>query len=71
MNRIECFLTSFMRFFLVCLQIEKKNFFKRLKVGKIKYTFLRVREDVKITYTFCNFFRVHNFLFLFNFLFIY
>jgi hypothetical protein len=34
-NRIECFLTSFTRFFLVCLQIEK-NFFKRLKVGKIK-----------------------------------
>ncbi len=38
---------------------KKKFFFKRLKVGKIKYTFfIRIREGVKIMF---------NFLFIFYF----
>ncbi len=53
---------SFMKFFL---SLFTK---KRLKVGKIKYTFLRIREGVKIMFTFRNFFREHkNFVFIYFF----
>ncbi len=39
-NEIECFSTSFMKFIKVgfFINIRKKNFFKKLKVVKFKYT---------------------------------
>jgi hypothetical protein len=54
-------------FFLFTLE---KIFFKRLKVGNFKYIFFRDREDVKIMFTFCDFFHAQKILFLFNFSFL-
>jgi hypothetical protein len=48
----------FMKFFevhFICLSIKK--IFKRLKVGKIMYIFLRCRKGVKNMFTFCDFFQ--------------
>jgi hypothetical protein len=56
-NEIECFFVEFRVFFkVIFLFTNEKNFFKRLKVGNIKYFFLRVRQGVKIVFTLLIFF---------------